>query len=1646
MKDRVPFLMLAVSSLLAGTVAGQPAGRSAATSGEAVPPSQSPKDQSSGTVILNETTYSRQYVQFGVDRVSPAQLKSPETAKLLSCKLGRGLSAMDSLKNEVKTVLGFMGRKWDADLEEGGWMDEAYVLYRQCQAWVLGSHGSVNVQAARVPPPADRMAPEFEDLGWPHLQGSLVVGAPGAGSRDDVQELGRRAIFVRYRFEVPEPAKADGLTLKLVYRGGARVFLNGKELARGHLPQGEITPETRGEDYPMEAYVPLNEDGTMVTYEAHGVKSYPFFVADLYGKFDNAPLADRKYPGMRMGRLKDAGRWCDCKNWDRLQALRDRVIGPVALPASQLRKGANVLAVEIRASDLHPIAAGFSVWKGIFDNSNYHHGAWFHGQIVNLELAAKGSGVPSMRVRRPGVQVWVEDIHHRVISSEFPETGDATGTLRFVTTVNGEFSGQLIVGTDKDLTGLKAAATDLQLAGGAGTIPASALTIAYMVPHALPELAPLKYSGSETSRGGATWKIKPTEARELLARYGPIGLDVEGLKPEEAIKEAGKISFFDHTGAAPPAVVPAGTCQALWVTLKTPANAPAGLYKGSVRVEAEGAKPVTVPVEAEVIGWRMPDTRDWQQVIQIEQSPYGVAEHYKVAPWSEEHFKLMEASFKALGRIGDKWLFVPVLQNTELGNRADSMLKWVRKKDLGAPGLSFDYSVMDRYIDLAAKYWGKPRVICFYVMHGGAEKTTVTVPLLDEATGQTVAYDMSNKSPKYREDWQAFGKAMYAHMKAKGLLDSMYFGYRWDGDGDPGLSVVLSTAAPGVPWASGSHGYAVPPQYTCESRIYGLSYGTGIVKGWKRSNILLLNPRGGGTVIEVTGQSDPALFRILPDRALMAGCNGIARIAADYWESVYFKGCTAWQYLIPGMAINSWMLWPGQNGAEGSQRMEVLKEGVEEAEARIYIEQALDQGSLPPELAKRAVDVLNSHEQENYFIPMSSSQAFIPFFMDWQGRARRLFTVAAQIAALGFDLEKSALSVNVPAFGAKQASWKIRNWVATPIDWKAQTDTPWITLSKTAGKLNGHEDFNVLLDAAQLAPEAKAEGKVAFTAGDRTRTITIAVHVSKVMEYTPADSASPLPYVPDKGHVVFNAPVGAAQSQEFTVFNQAAKELSWKCASDLPWVKVEPAVGKAPPQSGIVIKATAAPPDKQAAFYKGMLTLTDENSPAKISVPLAVHVIPEYQKPNLPQAVRVFPFDANPHIDGNPVLKACRTQGYPQWGASQLGSHDAVFNIEGKKFKAFSAEVSVPKVWATSGFSGETADFFSAVFEVIVDGKIRASSGIMKPQGGLRVQGKGDMEERLLVVDGLEGAKELVLSGRFTTLPGAHQALVWSDPKLYSDARHHVPAAHAADAMVYIDPGSSSPLPYVPDRGSVVFNVPASTAANVELTVFSQSAREISWKCVSDLPWLKVEPSSGKAAPNSDITLKATAAPPDKEAAFLKGTLTLTDENSQAKLSIPVAVHVIPEYQKPNPPQAAKAVAFDGKSMLKAHHNVHSQTTLAWDGFEMGSHTAVFNIEGKKFKAFSAEVSVPKVWGGGGYNGTTEDNCQAVFEILVDGKVRASSGVMKPLGGGRAEMEKRLLVVEGISGAKELILTARFLALPDKYQGLYWDEQKVYPE
>ena len=140
----------------------------------------------------------------------------------------------------------------------------------------------------------------FDDSGWPRRRG------PFFGGYGSARWPGTALLCLRVRFGVVEPSKAKGVTLELAYRGGVVVFVNGTEVARGHVPDGEIAPLTPATDYPREVYVTPDGEALLPDY---GRRKPP---AELLPRFEA-----------------------------RIRRAR------VAIPPAALRQGTNVLAVAV---------------------------------------------------------------------------------------------------------------------------------------------------------------------------------------------------------------------------------------------------------------------------------------------------------------------------------------------------------------------------------------------------------------------------------------------------------------------------------------------------------------------------------------------------------------------------------------------------------------------------------------------------------------------------------------------------------------------------------------------------------------------------------------------------------------------------------------------------------------------------------------------------------------------------------------------------------------------------------------------------------------------------------------------------------------------------------------------------------------------------------------------------------------------------------------------------------------------------------------------------------------------------------------------------------------------------------------------------
>lgn len=885
-----------------------------------------------GAPWLDHHDYWHTWLDFAPDRVDPVAAKASLDEHLSS----RG---QDRLEDEVRETARHLGVNVTAPGFD--WREHIYLRWEP--------HISSYFTMPPPPVPADWMNPGFDPAaaGWVRRSGPAQMGRlqATADNRPILPVPGFMMVRTAYHRANLALDEVRPLSLSLEYRGGVRVFVNGTEVARGHLPPGALPPHT----------------------PAVGYDSVP--VASEFGQWvwNSASLL----------RAQEAGK------------LLDRRIDPIEIPASLLRRGNNVIAIENRAPLVHPSALAHNRAYGILGTRTRDFViALPQTGILSFTLrpaasATTPAAAPPLR-RPPGLQVWAGDIHQRYFGNDHLEPGAGPGTLRVAACRNGRFAAMLLVGADRDLSDLLIETSPFRTARGE-LLPADAVKVGAMTPHAFDEDY-LKRLGNH--RGKLTTSVIPLIDR----RYRRF--------------ENGAGKLFDQITETVPATLAGGETRPFWITVDIPADATPGDYRGGVRVSARGQTPVVVMVEVSVADWTLPSPREFSQFVWIEQSPYGLAEQFKVEPWSEAHWQLIETSFRHLARIGASFVHVPVLQRTEFGNVGDAMIRW--SGDPTTENVRLDFSIMDRYLDLAARTLGPPRVVSVNIMQGGNEKNmdlSSTVLFTDRREPVNIA--------KHPHLYGVLAREVLARFRARGWESALHWGFFWDGASQPELFDLMAKHAPDVYWARAGH-----PRGRSSDRVRVQSEVFQTGTAGRPGMTVVVTPRMYSPTHTLEGYFPPFSFRLLPVRASHSGeagflggrdgkparqtaYDGFGRLGADYGD--------AWgrdiniRYDVVDFPVKN-LLWPGNNKVDTSQRFEILREGVQEAEARIFLQRALDAGRLPAPLAARVRDTLARGIGETSYVPAYAA-SFVDSHLlndhpqDWQARSRRLFELAAEVAA-----------------------------------------------------------------------------------------------------------------------------------------------------------------------------------------------------------------------------------------------------------------------------------------------------------------------------------------------------------------------------------------------------------------------------------------------------------------------------------------------------------------------------------------------------------------------------------------------------------------------------------------------------------------------
>jgi hypothetical protein len=120
------------------------------------------------------------------------------------------------------------------------------------------------------------------------------------------------------------------------------------------------------------------------------------------------------------------------------------------VPASALRKGVNVLAVELVRAPYPKIVEEQKAPPKGRDPDPIYDLSWNTCEIRHVRLTAAGAeGLVPNAVRPAGLQVWNSDAMATDFDLDFGDAGGGPGPIRIVGAKNGSFAGKVVVGSGK---------------------------------------------------------------------------------------------------------------------------------------------------------------------------------------------------------------------------------------------------------------------------------------------------------------------------------------------------------------------------------------------------------------------------------------------------------------------------------------------------------------------------------------------------------------------------------------------------------------------------------------------------------------------------------------------------------------------------------------------------------------------------------------------------------------------------------------------------------------------------------------------------------------------------------------------------------------------------------------------------------------------------------------------------------------------------------------------------------------------------------------------------------------------------------------------------------------------------------------------
>ena len=314
-----------------------------------------------------------------------------------------------------------------------------------------------------------------------------------------------------------------------------------------------------------------------------------------------------------------------------------------------------------------------------------------------------------------------------------------------------EVNAEAVVSTTKDISSLHATITDL-ISDGGQAIDSKNCEIGYVY-----------YVIADNSRGVCYKKDNQT--------YKPV------IVPD--------IIDFQSTSS----FVKKNSNRPVWIKIKIPRETNPGNYNGKVTVTVNGSSQ-TLNIALKVSDKAIPVPANRKFFLELWQYPITEADYYKVKPWSDEHFRLMEPAMRNLKEAGEDVITASFFWdpfNPSARNADEMMMKPIKTR---SGEWDYDFTNFDKWVNFMMSLGINKQITCF-----GMAPLNYKYYYFDEAKNQVEFFQQGINGAQYRQFWKSYLTAFEKHLKEKNWFNITTIGFS---EKNPDVLVPLINLIKGV--------------------------------------------------------------------------------------------------------------------------------------------------------------------------------------------------------------------------------------------------------------------------------------------------------------------------------------------------------------------------------------------------------------------------------------------------------------------------------------------------------------------------------------------------------------------------------------------------------------------------------------------------------------------------------------------------------------------------------------------------------------------------------------------------------------------------------------------------------------------------------